>query len=304
MARISTFAASQTALMDLMKAQRSVFETQKELITGKKATDLKGVGQEAETLSATRAALARSKAYEQAGIRAQARLEAQDTALNHLNDAATDLRMALTTKDGNYMMHEVREIFNSVVNTLNTRHSGAFIFGGTRSDIAPVNVASLNDLLPMASAAEAFENNLRRPAAQLDQQISVDIGMLADEVAGPLMDAFKRIVDFENSASGPFVQPMTDAQQTFVTAEVGNVIAAIDNIINKTGEAGSSQAHVETLITSHKDRQGFLERFIGDMEDVDMADAATRFQQAQTALDVSARTFSSLSQVSLLNFLR
>ena len=68
MARISTFAASQTALMDLMKAQRSVFDTQKELITGKKATDLKGVGQEAETLSATRAALARSQAYEQAGV--------------------------------------------------------------------------------------------------------------------------------------------------------------------------------------------------------------------------------------------
>ena len=35
-----------------------------------------------------------------------------------------------------------------------------------------------------------------------------------------------------------------------------------------------------------------------------MAEAATRFQQAQTAVQVSAMTFSSLNQVSLLNFLR
>ena len=60
MTRISTFAANQSALADLMKAQRSVFESQKQLITGKRATDLKGVGHEAETLQATRAAQARS----------------------------------------------------------------------------------------------------------------------------------------------------------------------------------------------------------------------------------------------------
>jgi len=35
-----------------------------------------------------------------------------------------------------------------------------------------------------------------------------------------------------------------------------------------------------------------------------MAEAATRPTQAQTAVDVSARTFASLSQVSLLPFLR
>ena len=61
MTRVSTFAANQNALMDLMKAQKSLFDAQKQLTTGKLATDLKGVGHQAETLSATRAALQRAR---------------------------------------------------------------------------------------------------------------------------------------------------------------------------------------------------------------------------------------------------
>ena len=114
-----------------------------------------------------------------------------------------------------------------------------------------------------------------------------------------LPDSITRDLAFE-----PFVQPMTSAQETFILNEVSQIITAMDNLFTKVGEAGATAAHVDTLIASHEDRQTFLDRFIGEMEDVDMADAATRFQQAQTALDVSARTFSSLSQVSLLPFLR
>jgi flagellar hook-associated protein 3 FlgL len=72
----------------------------------------------------------------------------------------------------------------------------------------------------------------------------------------------------------------------------------------KIGENGAAQSTVETLTTSHADRQLFLKQMLSDLEDVDMAEAATRFQAAQTALDVSAKTFSSLSQVSLLQYLR
>lgn len=304
MTRISTFAANRSALADLMKAQQSVFEAQKQLITGKKATDLKGVGHDAETLQATRAAAARSVAYEQAGVRAAARLEAQDTALENLTEAASDLRLAVTTKDGNYVMHEVREAFYKVVNALNTKHAGSYIFGGTRSDVLPVNATTLDDMLPLAASDDVFQNNDRRPTVQMDTHITVEVGLLASEVGGELMASFKRIVDFENGANGPFTQPMTSAQESFILGEVNAVITAMDNIFTKVGEAGATAAHVDTLIASHEDRQTFLDRFIGEMEDVDMADAATSFQQAQTALDVSAKTFSSLSQVSLLPFLR
>lgn len=304
MTRISTFASNQAALADLMRAQRNVFDVQQQLVTGKKASDLKGVGHKAEMLTATRAAMARSSAYEEAGIRAAARLETQDTALNALNDAASDLRLAATTKDGNYIMHEVEAAFNEVVNALNMTHVGNFIFGGTRSDVAPVSITSLDDLIPLGSADEVFENNDRPPSMQLDENISVEVGVLASDVGGDLMASFKAIADYNAGADGPFVHPMTETQQTFIVNELQNIIAATDTIITAQGKAGSSASQVDTLMQSHKDRQVFLEQFLSDIEDADMTQAAADFQLAQTALEVSASTFATLSDVSLLPYLR
>lgn len=302
MPRISTFGASQSALMDLMRAQRNIFDAQKQLTTGKKATDLKGVGHQAETLSATRSAIMRAKVYEEAGIRAASRLEAQDVALTRMTDAAGEVRLAVTSMDGDFLMQKLNDAFYQVKTALETKHAGAFIFGGTQSDQNPVTVNSLNDLVALPAAADAFQNNQRRPEVQLDQNISVQVGMLADDVGGEIMASFKRIAD--QNALTPFSNPLSAAQQTFLQTEIQLIITAVDNLNGKQGVNGSGQANVETLTNSHKDRQIFLERMLGDLEDVDMAKAATSFQQAQTAVDVAARTFSSLSQVSLLPFLR
>jgi flagellar hook-associated protein 3 FlgL len=70
------------------------------------------------------------------------------------------------------------------------------------------------------------------------------------------------------------------------------------------GENGAKQARIEASIRSHEVRNDYLTSMIADIEDADMAEAASRLNQAQTAVEVSARTFASLSQVSLLPFLR
>jgi flagellar hook-associated protein 3 FlgL len=304
MTRISTYAANQSALMDLMKAQKQMFEAQQQLTTGKMVSDLKGVGYQAEMLSAARAAETQAKSYEEAATRTEARLEAQDTALEHVADAVSDLRLAVTTKEGDYIMQQTREAFYEVVNALNTKHAGVYVFSGTRSDVPAVNVSDMSDLIPMGSANEAFDNNQRKPQVQLDQNYSVEVGMLADDVGGEVMASFKRIAEFDAGPNGPFTSPVTAAQDAFLQTEIQNVISALDNLHMKVGENGTKQAHVENLKTNHVERQDFITMMISDIEDADMAEAATRFQQAQTAVQVSAATFSSLNQVSLLNFLR
>ncbi|WP_203292880.1 flagellin [Maricaulis parjimensis] len=304
MTRISTYAANQSALMDLMRAQKNMFDAQQQLSSGKLATDLKGIGYQAESLSASRAALERAKSYEEAAMRTGARLEAQNIALEQMGDAVSNLRTSVTSKEGDYIMHQVREAFYEITNALNTKHSGVYLFGGTRSDVTPVNVSNLSDLVPLASANDVFENNQRTPVVQLDQGYTLDVGMLASDVGGEVMAAFKRIADFDAGANGPFASPLTAAQDAFLTSEIQNVITALDNLYVRVGENGSKQTQVENLKNSHVDRQDFLTLMISDIEDADMAEAANRFQQAQTAVDVSAVTFSTLNDVSLLPYLR
>jgi len=303
--RISTAAASQSALMDLMRAQREAFEANQQLSTGKKAADLKGYANAAETILTARAAQTRADGFIDANQRLAARLEVQDLAYRELSDAASDLRQALTTNEGTGLMNNVQAAFDRVVSALSTKFAGSFVFSGVRTDTAPVNASTLADLqaaVPDVSAV--FENAERRQTAQIDGETTLDVNRTASEVTAGLMGVFERLADFDQGPNGPFNGPMSAAQQTFVQAEIANVIDAFDTINDAMGENGSKQARIEASIRGHQARSDYLAEMIAGLEDADMAEAATRLTQAQTAVEVSAATFSSLSQVSLLPFLR
>ena len=303
--RISTQAASQSALMDLMRAQREAFDAREQLSSGKKAPDLKGYGHTAETLMTARGAQVRTTSFINANERLAARLEVQDLAYRELSDAASDLREALTTADGTALMNKVRESFDRSLAALNTKFGDSFVFGGVRTDESPVNASTIDDLRLAAPSYQAvFENADRRQTARIDEETTIDVNRTAFEVVDELMASFERIDLFDRSADGPFDGPITEAQQTFLRGEITQVIAAFERINEAMGENGAKQARIEASLNSHRQRDDYLTGLIADLEDADMAEAATRLNQAQTAVEVSARTFASLSQVSLLPFLR
>lgn len=302
--RISTQAAAQSALADLMRAQRDSFDAREQLSTGRKAPDLKGYGHQAETILSARGALMRTEGFVTAAKRLDSRLEIQNLALGEISDAVGELRTALTTGDGTYMMTEVRESFDRVVSALNTRFGGSYVFAGTRTDAAPFTGKTLADLQAAPAVADLFANSNRKQQMMIDEETRVDVAPLASDFANDLMGIFERIADFDAGANGPFDGPITPAQQAFLQTEIANVIQAFDTITNVQAENGAMQERIEKEIESQTERVDYLTVFLSDLEDADMAEAATRFQQAQTAVDVSARTFATLSQVSLLPFLR
>jgi flagellar hook-associated protein 3 FlgL len=303
--RISTSAASQSALMDLMRAQREQFDASQQLSSGKKAADLKGYANSAETIFTARSTQVRAEGFISANERLAARLEVQDLAYRQLSDAATELRTVLTTNEGTGLMNAVEAAFDKVVNALSTKFAGSYVFSGVRTDTAPINATTLAELqaaLPDTSAV--FENADRRQTAQIDSETTIEVNQTASQVAGDLVAVFERLADFNDGPNGPFDGSMTAAQRTYVQGEIANVIDAFDTINAAMGENGTRQARVEASITSHRQRADYLAEMIAGLEDADMAEAATRLTQAQTAVEVSAATFSSLSQVSLLPFLR
>lgn len=302
--RISTQAASQSALMDLMRAQRDSFDAREQLATGQKSPDLKGHGHRAETILSARGALERSEGFVTASKRLESRLAVQDLAMGEMSDAVADLRTALTTADGSYMMTEVREAFDRVASALNTRFNGSYVFSGTRTDAPPFTGETLADLQAAPSIASLFANSGRKQTALIDEEVTVEIAPLASDFAEDLMGIFERIADFDAGPDGPFDGAITPAQQAFLQTEIANAIGAFDQINDAMASNGAMQERLEKSIQGQTQRRDYLETLIGDLEGVDMAEAATRFQQAQIAVDVAAKTFSTLSQVSLLPFLR
>ena len=302
--RISTQAASQAALMDLMRAQREAYDARDQLASGKKAPDLKGYANTAETIISARAAQQRSESFATSNSRIMNRLEIQDLAYQELSEAATDLRTALTTNDGSFMMDKVQEVFDQASAALNMRFNGSYVFGGVRTDALPFTADTIADLQAAAPDVSAmFDNAARRQTTIIEETITIDINSTASEVGTDLMASIERIADFNAGPDGPFDGQITENQQAFLETELANIIAAFDTINVAMAESGSRQKQVENATTGHEKRSDYLTIMVAGIEDADMAEAATRFQQAQTAVQVSAQTFSTLSQISLLNYL-
>ncbi|WP_084683465.1 flagellin [Oceanicaulis alexandrii] len=302
--RISTQAASQAALMDLMRAQREAYDARDQLASGKKAPDLKGYANTAETIISARAAQQRSESFATSNSRIMNRLEIQDLAYQELSQAATDLRTALTTNDGSFMMDKVQEVFDQASAALNMRFNGSYVFGGVRTDALPFTADTIADLQAAAPDVSAmFDNAPRRQTTMIEETITIDINSTASEVGTDLMASIERIADFNAGPDGPFDGQITENQQAFLETELANIIAAFDTINVAMAENGSRQKQVENATTGHEKRSDYLTIMVAGIEDADMAEAATRFQQAQTAVQVSAQTFSTLSQISLLNYL-
>lgn len=60
---------------------------------------------------------------------------------------------------------------------------------------------------------------------------------------------------------------------------------------------------LEGVQQRHAGDRTFFMGFVGDIEDVDLAEAITRLNQQQLALEASYQVFSTLNRITLLDFI-
>ena len=132
------------------------------------------------------------------------KLNLYDLTLQELSDAAQELKqdliLAVNTDSGISLRDKINTLFDRVSNALNTRDNGRYIFGGTRTDTPPVAVTSTTQLenrASVTSVASVFANNNIKPTADIDQNLNLSYGVLADDVATDLVQALRRLMQFD-----------------------------------------------------------------------------------------------------------
>ncbi len=308
MTRIATNQANLTTLSHFLRSQVELSDSQKQVATGKKSTDLKGLIKELGTLNAARSVIDRSKGAVDRIKELSPKLDVQDAAFEQISGATNQIRQSLVSAlgldDGLVLMNEVEAAFNQISVALNQTFAGRPIFGGTRVDVKPFTATSLADVAAAATVSDLFQNSNVKPVSRIDDGAAIETGFLADGVATDLMSIIKAIKDFNDGINGPFGEDLTTVQNDFIKTQLAAITPALDALHQVQGENGLLQKRVETTRVQEENRQVLLTGIIGDLEDIDLAEAASRLQQAQIAVEASARTFNVLSKTSLLNFLR
>lgn len=307
MTRVSTVGQNQLLLVDLLRTQERLVDTQKQITSGRKASDYKTMAPDVSTLMGTKNILARTEQYINSNNELGRTLEVQNAAMQGLVDISSELRElvigAIDTTSGLALRTRIDDLFTTTVSLLNTQEGGRYIFGGTRTDTAPIQTTTPTGLEGLGAGNEllAFANNSLKSQSKVDDNLTLTHGVLATDIAEDLFEIMQDLMIYE-TANG-FSNPLTDAQQTFLIGKISDLNTAFETLNAAQAKNGSIQTTLEGVQQRHEEDRTFLMGFVSDIEDVDLAEAITRLNQQQLALEASFEVFSTLNRITLLDFI-
>lgn len=307
MERVSTLLHSSAMLAELQRTQRSLFDAQSQVTTGKRINEFADAPQDLGALLAARGADSRTADFLASAKAIRTRLDLQDTHIDELGSITADMKQTILEAVGNGsgvgLKAEMEGVFSRMVSILNTQVDGKYIYGGTRQDVPPVTVNSLAELVALPNAADAFQNNNIAATGRIDNSQVIAFGQLASQLGGPAFDMLRQIMTYDAGPNGPFGNDLTETQSNYLTSLVPQLSAVNEGVNIQLAANGVAYQAAEDAVERHGDARVTLASIISDIEDVDIAEAITKLNNAQTALQAAARTYAAVQGLSLLDYL-
>ncbi|MFT3811377.1 MAG: flagellin [Micropepsaceae bacterium] len=307
MERVATLMHSSAMLAELSRAQRNMFDAQTQVSTGKRINEFADAPQDLGALLAARNADARTADFLASAKAIRTRLDLQDTHIDELASITADMKQsvldAVANSSGAGLKAELEGVFSRMVSILNTQIDGKYIYGGTRQDVPPVTVGSLGELMALPSVADAFQNNNVAATGRIDNNQVIAFGQMADQLGGPAFDMLRQVMAYDAGPSGPFGNDMSQTQSQFLTGLIPQLTAVNEGVNNLLAANGVAYQAANDAVERHGDARDTLAAMISDIEDVDMAEAVTKLNNAQIALQASAKSYAMVQGLSLLDYL-
>ena len=298
MVGISTATAYNTVLNGLITAQTAQATASQQISRGETASNLQGYAGKADTLLALQSVQTKTNAYLANSQTTANVLSAQDLAFTQLNSSASGATNAITealgSGSGNTLMQSLGTSFQDAVSALNTNYDGQYLFSGGASNTKPTTSTSLSDLTaPGATIAGQVQNGGNVATAQLNSSTTVQTGFLANQLGSNLYTAYQSVQSYVQT-NGPFTNPLTAAQTTFLQGALSSFQAANTQLTTAQAQNGLVQQQVTSAQTELTNQQTTLAGLVGNISSADIAQATTNLEQAQTAVQASSQVFLAL----------
>jgi len=308
--RISTTAQSAFLLAQIQNAGNALDKVQEQIASGKNASTYAGFGDQAQVLTATISARSRNDAYTNATKFAVTQTDLQDTQLASLSSLTAALKKAISdavsNNDATTLMSQAQSIFDQASAILNSKDAnGDYIYSGGKTDVAPITAGTLAAFQAMPGVSNLFANGTMKKSVQVADGVTVSYGLTASDVATGLMQALKDIADFDATGAGNFnaANSLTAAQSNYLTGAISQINAVSSNL----NAATAANGYVYNRLSDAQDQQSSMttlyKGFVSDIQDTNMAQAATQLSLNQTQLHAALQVTAGLHQLTLLNFL-
>jgi flagellar hook-associated protein 3 FlgL len=314
--RIASFAHSKVLLAQLMRVQVQASQSEIRASTGRKAEEYQGYGADASRLVAAKSYLENTQQGIDTATQLKTTVDAQQVSLDRVRSLVQ--RMTKAIQDGvsggtsTGIMGTLDAGLSGIVAALNTSQNGMHLFGGTRSNAAPVVSAAATPagLLGLSSAIAAFDQGGRRLTATIAGSGSVTYGQTALNVGRTTLEVLRNIYQYNagtfTGAGGPGTAlngPLTPAQTDFLTGQMAQLLQADTALVDYSVQGGIVQNRLSDVISRLGAQKTMAAKIVSDIQDIDVATAATKLNEDRSAVEVATKVLGSVNKSSLLDYI-
>ncbi|REC96335.1 flagellar hook-associated protein FlgL [Kushneria indalinina] len=252
--------------------------------------------------------------YKDSRVTANNTLSLQENTLNSMSDLLTSAK-GLIIKGGNgtytdsdraSVATELEGLYNQMLGLANTRDSsGQYMFSGSQGDVKPFETSA-------DGTVEAYAGDTQPLNMQVDASRSMNVNAAGSEVfkvpATKGGDAESDLFKVFEKAIETLKTPQTAENQDELRADLDQANRRIDsgsdNILSVRSAIGSKLNELEVLGDIGDTRTISNKIALSDLEDLDYAEAISRYTLGQIGLEASQKMFMQTQQTSLFSLIR
>jgi flagellin-like hook-associated protein FlgL len=295
------------AQQDVRRITGELGELQRQVASGAVSKDLQGFGGASSRLLNAQSMKAASDSRASVINQMQARFGVQAAALGQVAGAADllaqGIRDAMSSNDGRGIGVELELSFTSIISALNETWNGQPLFAGERQGAPPVKINTLDQLQGATLPSDIFDEAARHQVIDMGSGEPIVLAAKASELSQGLFDTLRNIKDLLDASGGALGQPLSDGEiamlQTYVTELDDHAV----HFTTEEGRSGQLQKRFAAERARLEDRSSLLLKEIGAQADADIAEVSIKLNTLLVQYEAAAKTFSELSQLTLLKYL-
>jgi len=295
-------------MVDVRRITSELANIQAQIASGSKARDLQGFGGASSRILNAQSMMAASDSRSSVLNQLQARFGVQGAALGQVSESAgllaQSIRDALSSNDGRGISMELDLTFASVVSAMNETWNGQPLFSGERQNVRPIKFTSLVELQGLSAPEDMFDESERHQTIELSAGEPAVLSAKASELSQGLFNLLRSLKNLVDSNGGTIGQPISAIDRATLQSLADQLDVESNKFTTEEGRAGQLQTRFEQEQIRLTARSNLLTKEIGDQADADVAELTIQLNQLLVQYEAAAKTFSDLSNLSLLNYLR
>ncbi|MBB5049136.1 flagellar hook-associated protein 3 FlgL [Rhodopseudomonas rhenobacensis] len=297
--RVATFGISEQMIAAALRTQSTMADMQIQEASGVTSSDFGGYGSSSQQILNLQVSVTRAQSYVDAATQASSKVEVMYSAMSSIADVITQFRSVLTaatsatTTDATTVSQSASDMLAQLASLLNTQYGGDYVFGGARTDQAPVDTSAYPAMTSPSSADTSYyQGDDELASVRVSESQTVSYGVTADNSAFEQAMRAMNLIANATTLSTDTLNEALDLAESAVDA-VGNVQSKISNAASAIERASGFQTEYLTYAST----------LASDLTSVDVAAVTAQLSTYQAQLTASYAAISKVQSLNLASYL-